>query len=375
MARPDDSFKISDEMLTALSGIVSKLPAIFSEIGKSESVIKTIAKVIDKTTKETKETLSKADKTSSKIARTATQVYRNFQIDKLVSGAERIGDVFMSTARTLQQSSSATFSEWTKFYQDVVKATKELNTSLATASFNSAEILEAANKLASIGFKGLNDSLTQASKAIALIARAIGTTTANFNKSVIAMQKVFKEGTADLLEGLGDSLTAYNEVFGVTTDKLQDASAFLSSSLTKISKGNAAVMKAVTQDLFKAVSIAESMGIDSQAISNIMFDAMNMSYGKFASQYAGSLASIGINAQEFQKMVQSGDMSGATAELISAIQRRLGAMDTNQQNLWKEMLSNMGFDANTINAILNNTDNLDAILEQLGQIDDTTGAM
>lgn len=348
-----NGFEIDKQMIAAVASLV-------------DGMMSKMSKGIDDANQGSK----KMKKTWDDVAKSSTNIYRNLQLDKIVNTTKVIQSAVVDIGKTINTATGATVKEWNAMVSTMFESTRKLNSEIGKAVFSSKDFLVAAQTLAGIGWKDLS-AIQNVAPALAQINKAVGTTTSAFTNSITQLQRTFKDGTANLVKGLGDSLTAFSQMHGVTAAQLQNAQAELSSTIAAVTKGNATAYNQYAGSLNRAIALSSNMGVDSSQMSALLLDFMNKSTAELSSQYGSSLAAAGLSVSELQQLVQGGNFDAAVEQLLRGIaSTQNNNADTN--NVYKGLLRGLGFDAKTINSIAASASNMDTVLRQIKEIDESS---
>lgn len=299
----------------------------------------------------------------NRVATTSTSIYRNLQIDKIVKSAERVKATVISIGKEVQKNTGAAVSEWSKFVNDAFVSVRKINQEASRSAFNTKDLLEAANRLTRIGWTDLK-SLSNLTPVLATMNKTMGQITTSFNASILSLQKVFKDGTGKLVQGLGDSMAAYSELFGVTASDLQNAQASLQSTLVRLSRGDTDRYSGMTESLNRAIALSSEMGVSGDLMSSMLLDFANMQAAELNQKYGQALSVGGIAPADIQNLVQSGQIDVAVEKLLRGIAKTQTG-DIATANMYKNLLSGLGLTDATLNEIANNAKNLDSYVAGL----------
>lgn len=355
------SDELFNQILTAMRGIADHADRAVNSLTRGSSTARA--------------NFAGMNKDVARLGRSITGIYRNLKLDEISKKVRVISATAVEASKTLQKNLAMDFEDWSTFYRNLTRATRELNDVIGRSAVNSSELLKAATKLASIGWSDLK-SLEKVTPALANLSRAIGSLTTSFASSVLHFQRVFKEGTSELLEGMSDSLVAYSEVFGLTAQQLQDAQAALSASFLRAAGGNQVLYSQLSDSLNKALALGAQAGLDTTSLTNILRSAYQDTWGDFASKYGALAAYAGVDLSQFQQLVQAGQADIAMVQLISGLQGYLSDLDPQTQNLiLKQISSSTGLSVDELNRLIATQEGfLTAVDEINATIVDTEGA-
>lgn len=287
------------------------------------------------------------------LAGVASRLYEAFGFSKLVSGAQKLSEALWGVSKNVQVNVNASLAETLDLMTSVTQSVRQMNKEIGQGLVGSDDFAKAVQQLASVGWSDLS-SISDVAGSLALINKSMGTLSVSMLDATRQLSYAFGNGTADLVEGVGDILNSYTSVMGLTSEVLQSSFANMSASFTRMANGNAETFQKFTTDFANALSTASQMGVSAESITGLLKAFSTQTMGQLSSQYGAAFGILGVSLSEFSQQVNSGNAYQAIANLLESAQERLqsAGAGTETQRVLLQILQGMGLSIDELQALM-----------------------